>query len=331
MSKRVSEEYAEIYHYTGDAGLRGIIESQQLWATNFAYLNDSEEHTGFFDRRLPILLERAVRKGVTEVAKNPVAKRKLDEDGGVEAVIEGLKGNMLSSLRNAAMKLNEPYITAFCGAKTPEVATDGLLSQWRGYGTQGGYAIGFHADALEKMLQTEADSYHYQFGLFADVDYGHDGGGHDHPERAELEADLENAIVTLLLSDTAQQAGKSADLARVLATLSCRYKHAGFKEEAEVRIVAMPTNEDVYRIAFEKGDRRPRKPILFRSSDGLLIPYIALFGRRVGGILEKLPISRIVVGPHIHKVKRQKSLQALLKQAQITAEVTISDIPYLGR
>jgi hypothetical protein len=47
--------------------------------------------------------------------------------------------------------------------------------------------------------------------------------------------------------------------------------------------------------------------------------------------IEKLPISKIVVGPHPDKFKRQKSVQALLKQAQVDAEVTVSDIPYLGR
>ncbi len=32
-----------IYHYTTEEGLRGILESQCLWATHFQYLNDTEE------------------------------------------------------------------------------------------------------------------------------------------------------------------------------------------------------------------------------------------------------------------------------------------------
>src|SRR5687768_8171235 len=141
MGKKVSEEYAELFHYTGDVGLRGIVESQQLWATNFAYLNDAEEHVGFFQRRLPILLERAIKKAVNEAVKNPVAKKEIDEDGGVETVVAGLKQDMHSSLQDAAMKINEPYIASFCGSKVSGADSDGLLSQWRGYGTQGGYAI----------------------------------------------------------------------------------------------------------------------------------------------------------------------------------------------
>ena len=33
----------ELYHYTGIHGLKGIIESQTLWATHYKYLNDAEE------------------------------------------------------------------------------------------------------------------------------------------------------------------------------------------------------------------------------------------------------------------------------------------------
>jgi hypothetical protein len=31
----------ELYHYTGIHGLKGIVESQTLWATHYKYLNDA--------------------------------------------------------------------------------------------------------------------------------------------------------------------------------------------------------------------------------------------------------------------------------------------------
>src|SRR5262245_39979140 len=40
----------ELYHYTGIRGLKGIINSQTLWATHYRYLNDTEEVTLFRDR-----------------------------------------------------------------------------------------------------------------------------------------------------------------------------------------------------------------------------------------------------------------------------------------
>ena len=35
-----------IYHYTNDAGLRGILESGQLWLTDVFKLNDPSEYRG---------------------------------------------------------------------------------------------------------------------------------------------------------------------------------------------------------------------------------------------------------------------------------------------
>jgi hypothetical protein len=39
----VSEQYPTLFHYTTESGLYGILRSQQLWATHYAYMNDSEE------------------------------------------------------------------------------------------------------------------------------------------------------------------------------------------------------------------------------------------------------------------------------------------------
>ena len=52
----------ELYHYTGIHGLKGIVESQTLWATHYKYLNDAEEIRQFRDR-LPDIL-RPVFKNI---------------------------------------------------------------------------------------------------------------------------------------------------------------------------------------------------------------------------------------------------------------------------
>ncbi len=52
----------ELYHYTGIHGLKGIVESQTLWATHYKYLNDAEEIRHFRDR-LPDIL-RPVFKNI---------------------------------------------------------------------------------------------------------------------------------------------------------------------------------------------------------------------------------------------------------------------------
>ena len=61
MEQSVVDAHPLLYHYTTAEGLEGIVSSHQLWATNIHYLNDAEEHTGFFERRLPYLVDRAIR------------------------------------------------------------------------------------------------------------------------------------------------------------------------------------------------------------------------------------------------------------------------------
>lgn len=69
MAKTVTEDYAELYHYTTAEGLHGIITSQHLRATNIAFLNDSEERLRYFVRRMPLLIERAVQQAINELKK----------------------------------------------------------------------------------------------------------------------------------------------------------------------------------------------------------------------------------------------------------------------
>ena len=67
MSKSIVEEHSELFHYTGAAGLAGIIQSQTLWATHYEYLNDSEEIKYFHKTRLPNLLQGVVGVRLNEL------------------------------------------------------------------------------------------------------------------------------------------------------------------------------------------------------------------------------------------------------------------------
>ena len=39
----VSEEHLELFHYTSNSALRGILKTNTLWATRATHLNDSSE------------------------------------------------------------------------------------------------------------------------------------------------------------------------------------------------------------------------------------------------------------------------------------------------
>lgn len=336
-SKKVSEAHEELYHYTTGAGLEGILRTQLLWATHIGYLNDAEEHTGFFVRRLPELLAQPSREAVEELLKTDEGRAAIEAVGGAERAVVDFQRDLSESAHRISVQMNEPYVVSFCSGNAHLMPHDGLLSQWRGYGADGGYALVFAADALEAMLvEKEGPSFNYQFANFSDVDYDfpESAGREAHVERLEWERAVQEAFKRFIL--TLEQ--KTLDGLHVpMAALSSRYKHCGFSEEAEVRIVAMPVSDRVYEVAVKIAtakdklkDLLPRKPIKFRQHRGLLIPYIELFAHGRNGPGDKLPIRRILVGPHADREKRATAVRALVRELGLGISVEVSGIPYLG-
>lgn len=329
MAISVAEAYPFLWHYTTASGLYGIIRSQQLWATNIFYLNDGEEFSGFFDRKLIHLLEDGVREGIAEKSMTVEGRKFLDAKGGAEVVQHQVPIQLLAGLRAATLKLNA-YVTSFCHTKSGFATEDGLLSQWRAYGTDGGYAIVFDSQKLSELLDAEHRRFFYSFLRFGDVDYHEDDVALEakHPESLEWEASIRKVIAGLIVQpekfDIANQ------LFDPMISLSTRHKHRGFREESEVRIVAGTPNELDTEEARSEGETRHRKPVYFEPRNGVLVPHIALFERPAGEMVT-LPIKQVVVGPHSERLKRQKAVRLLLDQCGIEADVTTSDIPYLGR
>src|SRR5437660_12037085 len=75
-----------------------------------------------------------------------------------------------------------------------------------------------------------------------------------------------------------------------------RFKHQGFREEQEARIIVIPMPQrvsDVARAQKLPGSEKADKPIKSKTRDEVNIPYAALFEREGS----RLPIKRIIVGP----------------------------------
>ena len=107
-----------LYHYTDAAGLKGILERKELWATNFRYFNDPEEY----------------RYG---------SKLFRDALCGRENLIMYNRERTIANLTfaNPSERSYDPYICSF--------SREGdLLSQWRGYNRGLGFVIGFDENKL---------------------------------------------------------------------------------------------------------------------------------------------------------------------------------------
>jgi hypothetical protein len=107
-----------LYHYTGAAGLVGILEARCLFASDVWFLNDAAE----------------VRYAQTRMLER-VRKHLGPEQPWLEELLD------VSEARPGW--LDDVFVTSFCEERD-------LLSQWRGYAA-GGFAVGFAVDGLAPL------------------------------------------------------------------------------------------------------------------------------------------------------------------------------------
>ncbi|EOQ98272.1 PF11185 family protein [Leptospira wolbachii serovar Codice str. CDC] len=113
----------EIYHYTDINGVKGILESRRIWASDVRYLNDPSETT-YFHNLIKEKIENSKLTGILEELLNTT--RKFIEQHHSEA---------------------PRFVTSFCIEKD-------LLSQWRYYSKESiGYMIAFDTMSLLKGIK----------------------------------------------------------------------------------------------------------------------------------------------------------------------------------
>ena len=329
MAKRVTEVHQELVHYTTGAGLAGIISSGALWATHASALNDSQEITHFLDTRLIEITRDEAIGALSDLVEDPKIAQKVESEGGFDEVVEKQTNVVVGLLRESMLTFHQPHIFSLSAITSDRVRQSGLLSQWRGYGTDGGYAIIFDSSKLEELLNEEVAQHYYQHMQWGDVYYYGlpDADQRASEEIADAERQLRAGIRELHQAPQPNSMEQSYD---AMITLSCLYKHWGFHEEQEVRVIAIPPNEEVLRLAKQSGEGREPRRISVMSRGGMLVPYLDLFGTS-NGPARKLPIKRVIVGPHSLSSTRLKTVELLLRSHGYDADACISDIPYLGR
>ena len=172
-SRPVETAHPELFHYTTRQGLEGILKTQSLWATHYQHLNDSTEILLFKDRLKSILLPTAREIFTAMVFDNLIKPGEFDQHGGFEKVVAHDAAAFVDSCFSALH--DEIYIASCCGTPSDEyVRRNGLLSQWRGYGSSGGFCIELDTRRLVALLKDEAQRFEHMGGYVADVVYGDD-------------------------------------------------------------------------------------------------------------------------------------------------------------
>jgi hypothetical protein len=120
-----------LYHYTSAAGLKGIIENSQLWASNARYLNDSTEVLLGIEHLSDIL---------TSEQRRQVAAKRI-----------ALLDTLLDWIKTLERVADRVYAVCFC-------EKDDLLGQWRGYANMGGgYCIGFDPKEIDTRRERKLE------------------------------------------------------------------------------------------------------------------------------------------------------------------------------
>jgi hypothetical protein len=326
-----SKAHPFLYHYTNGAGLEGILRSGNLRATHYQHLNDPTEITFIKEGLIPYTTE-AIHPVVWECyLKGEPYQTHIRRANGVAQLARDLATNWIDALFRATLEpihgeppAFEPYVLSFCAhdSDEPVIQRNGLLSQWRAYGAEGGYAIVFQTGGLERLLSQEVER-REAFIVMGDVVYSGDKQKFEE-EFAELLRPLKHVTAGLL------RRGEAESLQPVLRPFLksvCRFKHWGYAEEREVRIVVYPGTDRHFdegpdsniRLAAEK------KFEIHRWDDGR--PYVELFANAAEG----LPIAKVLVGPGRDQRERVANAKKLLrKHLKRTVPVDISEIPFLG-
>ena len=274
-----------LFHYTTAEGLLGICSSKSLWMTDLQFMNDASE----------IQYSRAL---FTEVLEE------MSSGNDAEHFLHVV--DLAKKLVKAGLQSLTIYSCSFC-------EEGNLLSQWRAYGSTGGYAIAFDLSEMDWPLESNF--------LTVKVVY----------ER-ERQIDIIRKGIARLIRyrealSTAGEELKMADRvieAFIVSNLS-RFKHPEFSEEKEWRLVCH----------FEGPPELIGSSVKFRSNRDLIVPYItanlekAFEASKFDERLREFPFVEVVIGPTVNSEAAKKSVDLLLQSLSedVIPNVTGSEIP----
>jgi len=303
-----------LYHYTNSAGLKGILETNSLWATATAFLNDSLELQ--FGRPQLCDALQAQAESLDPGDRNPDGGPDWSRAAIIRSAVDYLRRGDANSRTNAGQvydaisraNAEQVYVACFCDH-------DDLLSQWRGYGSSAGYAIGFRSESLPVPAPSLAEvPFIRPDGLTRVLDPSQP------PESSLVQVQYgESAIIPMVDQVLKQMAQRPsghpgstgwAEAVLLAEPALASIKHEAFAEEREWRLLTA-----------EVGSRTTG----FRVTALGLVPYIELPVNLRGALHE------IVVGPGNHSDVRMLGLARMLQHLGLR-EVSIraSSVPYRG-
>lgn len=330
ISPEFIAEHPELHHYTDQGGLQGIWNSQQLRAKHFSHLNDKLEIRALMKPLESLLIGKHRPIHLRKMRTSFKYRQVIDQRGGSAFSIEKEIKNFVSANFDASFFENDiviakPFFTSFCShaRSAPYTQQNGLLSQWRGYGGIGKFALVFDTNGLVDLLSREWRSHYWHMLKLNSVLYYHDNKNLEEKFPDLLEQ--MSSFLEIFLSPSKDQIKSeiSPKFLEVFWSAATLLKHRGFEEEQEVRIVAMPSNE-AFDVLEEKGKvASDDPPLKGEHTNDKNHRHIALFET----LKSPLPITRIIVGPSENQAVDEAFVRHLTQGA---VAITLSETPYNG-
>lgn len=294
-----------LYHYTNFDGLKGILDTKELWLTDRKCLNDMSEFVYSKDLMIKIISDQLLFEHIVRDLDLPYLQANK-----VHEFTNQIKNLSLEIWNRILVECKNSYIFSFCEHKDEKIKKNGLLSMWRSYGQENSYMLEFEDG---EFLRKEINKLPC---LLSRVFY------HEYDEITAI-SEIINTLKEYIAEISKDFVGNSylnenalvmPKHVNAIALLVVFIKHFGFHEENEYRLLLI--------------DRENKQNILLRKKNQKLISYTKLPIKNLPKILK-----RIVIGPQIQQAEKKEYLEKYLKQKQIGFNdtiVEISDIPYLS-
>lgn len=204
---------ATLYHYTTPAGLLGIVENRQIWASHTQYLNDQLEF-----------------KHAISIIQDELGKMKAEEGYAPHR-------NRLNEMESV-LKDRETMNVCVCSFSE----RGDVLSQWRAYGGGTGFSIGFDGEYLQRISHSK------QFWLAKCI---YDEEQQRTTMRTLLNDVLREQVEHERAEHDDPIPG--GNLAAYLNRYAPLLKHKSFEEEQEWRIISRPLSCNREGFSFRAG------------------------------------------------------------------------------
>lgn len=304
-----------LFHYTTGDGLVGVLGTNEIWSTAYYCANDESELSAGKN-----VLTRLFGSKTHEMIQAGDRRAQILECRGAD--IRELADKFEGTILGFALSVLCLYMTCFCKPNSKEDFLHGLLSQWRAYGIDGGYALQFSRSKLQARIEQVYKSNQNLNYELQDVYYSP-----DNPLKAEVLKHSEAFLSSYLnhLDAIANLDFNNPAIPNPLADLTggpfeslmdylIHTKNEHFREENECRMsILQPVSADWKEL-----------PVDYFNRNGLVVPFI-----RSPLSLSVLDcVDWIIVGPGPRITNRFNAVAQMVRKRGLKISVRPSHIPF---